>query len=89
MVGETPLIGYADDSTLMAIVPFPGVRVTLAESPNSILSMVSEWCDIWGVKLNVNKTMIVCRSRTMHTQSPALTIVRTVLKESDDLLYWE
>ena len=31
------------------------------------------------------KTMIVSRSRTMHPQSPALTIGGTVLKESDDL----
>ena len=30
--------------------------------------------------------MIVSRSRTMHPQSPALTIGRTVLKESDDLV---
>ena len=32
------------------------------------------------------KTMIVSRSRTIHPQSPALTIGRTVLKESDDLV---
>ena len=32
------------------------------------------------------KTMIVSRSRTMHPQSPALTIGGTVLKESDDLV---
>ena len=29
---ENKLIGYADDSTLMAGVPSPGVRVTVAES---------------------------------------------------------
>ena len=40
------------------------------------------------MKLNVSKTktMIVSRSRTMHSQSPALTIGGTVLKESDDLV---
>ena len=45
-------------------------------------------CDIWGMKLNASKTktMIVSRSRTMHPQSPALTIGGTVLKESDDLV---
>ena len=49
---------------------------------------VSEWCDLWGMKLNASKTksMIVSRSRTMHPQSPALTIDGTVLKESDDLV---
>ena len=30
--------------------------------------------------------MIVSRSRTMHLQSPALTIGETVLKESDDFV---
>ena len=29
---ENKLIGYADDSTLMAVAPSPGVRVTVAES---------------------------------------------------------
>ena len=40
------------------------------------------------MKLNASKTktMIVSRSRTMHPQSPALTIGGTVLKESDDLV---
>ena len=39
------------------------------------------------MKLNASKTktMIVSRSRTMHPQSPPLTIGGTVLKESDDL----
>ena len=29
---EIKLIGYADDSTLIAVVPTPGVRVAVAES---------------------------------------------------------
>ena len=39
------------------------------------------------MKLNESKakTMIVFSSRTMHLQSPPLTIGGTVLKESDDL----
>ena len=32
------------------------------------------------------KTMIVLRSRTLHPQSPPLTIGGTILKESDDLV---
>ena len=85
---ENKLIGYADDSTLMAVVPSPGVRVAVAESPIRDLGRVSEWCDLWGMKLNASKTMtmIVSRSRTMHPQSPPLTIGVTVLKESDDLV---
>ena len=42
---------------------------------------------LWGMKLNASKTktMIVSRFRTVHPQSPPLTISGTVLKESDDL----
>ena len=81
-------IGYADDSTLMAVVPSPGVRVTVAESLIRDLGRVSEWCDLWGMKLHASKTktMIVSRSRTMHSQSTQLIIGGTVLKESDDLV---
>ena len=54
-----------------------------------LLGRVSEWCDIWGIKLNASKTksMIVYRSRTMHPPSnySPLTIGETVLKDSDDL----
>ena len=69
---ENMLIGYADDSTLMAVVPSPGVRVTVAESLIRVLGRVSKWCDLWGMKLNASKvkTMIVSMSRTMHPQSP-------------------
>ena len=68
--------------------PSAGVRVTVAESILRDLGRVSEWCDLWGMKLNASKTkaMIVSRSRTMHPQSPLLTIGGTVLKESDDLV---
>ena len=73
---ENKLIGYADDSTLMAVVPSPGVKVAVAESLIRDLGRVSEWCDLWGMKLNTSKTktMIVSRSRTMRPQSPPLTI---------------
>ena len=58
---ENKLIGYADDSTLMAVVPSPGVRVIVAESLIYDLGRVSGWCDLWGIKLNASetKTMII------------------------------
>ena len=63
------LIGYAVDSTLMAVAPFPGVRVTVAESLICHLGRVSDWRDLLGIKLNVRKTktMIVPCPFTMHT----------------------
>ena len=53
---ENKLIGYADDFTLMAVVPSPGVRVAVAVSLIRDLGRVSEWCDLWRMKLNASKT---------------------------------
>ena len=39
---ENKLISYAGDSTLMAVVPSPGIRVTVAESLSNDLGRVSE-----------------------------------------------
>ena len=50
---ENKLIGYDDGSTSIAVVPSPGVRVTIAESMSRSLVKVSEWCDLLGMKLNV------------------------------------
>ena len=47
---ENKLIGYADDSTLIPVVPSPGVRVAVAESMCRDLMKLSEWCDLWGMK---------------------------------------
>ena len=65
---KNKLIGYADDSTLTAVAPSPGVRVAVAESLIRDLGRGSEWCDLSGVKLNASKTktMIVSRSPTMY-----------------------
>ena len=67
--------------------PSEASEFAVAESLIRYLGRVSEWCDLWGMKLNASKTktMIVSRSHTMHPQSPPLTIDATVLKESDDL----
>ena len=85
---ENKLTGYADDSTSMAVVPSPGVRVPIAESLIRDHGRVGEWRDLWVMKLNASKTktMIVFRSSTMHPQSPPLTIGWTVLKESDNIV---
>ena len=42
------MVGYADDSTLMAVVTSRGIRVAVAESLIRDLGRVSEWCDLWG-----------------------------------------
>ena len=45
---ENKLICYADESTLIALVPSPGLRVAVAESRSRDLVKVREWCDLWG-----------------------------------------
>ena len=47
---ENKPIGYADDSTLIAVVPSPGLRVAVVEFLSRDLVKVSEWCDLWGTK---------------------------------------
>ena len=51
---ENKLIGYAND-TLKAVVPSPGIRVAVAESLSCNLVKVSEWCDVWEMKLNARR----------------------------------
>ena len=54
---ENELIGYSDGSTLIDVVPsHAGVRVAVAKSLIRDLGRVSEWCDLWGMKLNARKT---------------------------------
>ena len=74
---ESKLIGYADDSTLIAVVPSPGVGVTVAESLSRDLVKVSQWCHLWGMKLNASKTktLIVSRSSTMHHNASSQCIL--------------
>ena len=45
---ENKLIRYASDSTLMPVVPSPGIRVAVAEPLIHYLARVSEWCNLRG-----------------------------------------
>ena len=80
---KNKLIGYDDASILIAVVPSPGDRDTVAESLSRDPVKVNELCDLREMNASKTKTMIVSRSRTMRHQSPALTIGGTVLKESE------
>ena len=60
---ENKLIGHANDSTLITVVPST-VRVTVTESLNHDLDKVSKWCDLHGMKLDASKTETVTVSRS-------------------------
>ena len=71
---ENKLISYADDWTLMAVVPSPGVRVAVAESLIHDLGRVSVWCDFWGMKLNASQTKTMISLEVSHNASPVTPI---------------
>ena len=82
---ENQLVSYADDATLIAVIPTPGQRQLVSESLNRDLAKINDWCKLWGMKLNPIKTqsMIVSRSRTLVPNHPDLVIDDTVLNICD------
>ena len=67
-------------------MPSPGLRVAVSESMNRDLNWVSVWCNLWRMKLNESKNMIVSRLRTVRPQLTPLTLDGSVLGESADIV---
>ena len=63
---KNKLISYADESTLMAIVLSPGDSVTVGESLNRDFDRVSQWNDLWEIKLNADSLRLILS--TGHAQ---------------------
>ena len=72
------LYAFADYFTLVAVVPFPGDRVTVTESLNCNLIRVSMWCDLWGIKLNASKTKTMTMMSLQLAQNSFLSIPLTL-----------
>ena len=53
---ENMFVPYADDATLLAVVPSPDMRSVISDSLNRDLAKIREWCKLWGMKMNPNKT---------------------------------
>ena len=53
---ENMLVSYADDATLLARILSPNMRSDVTKSLNRDLSIISTWCNLWGRRLNPNKT---------------------------------
>ena len=64
---ENMPVAYADDATLLAVVSSPDMRSVISDLLNRDLAKISEWCRLWGMKMNPNKTqsMIICRFRIL------------------------
>ena len=78
---ENIFVSYADDATLLAHITSPNIRSDVTESLNRDLNKICTWCNLWGMRLNPNKTqgMIVSRSRTVFPPHPDLLVGRTSL----------
>ena len=82
---EKILVSYADDATLLSRIPSRNRRSDITESLNRDLSKICTWRNLWGMRLNPNKTqsMIVSRSGTVFPPHPDLLLYRTSLNSCD------
>ena len=55
MTLQNTLLGYADDSTLIAEVQKPGNRALAVSSLNNDFASISDSCKRWGMLVNPNK----------------------------------
>ena len=80
---ENKVIGYADGATLYCI------SCAIPRSLIRDLGRVSEWCDLFVMKLNESKTKttIVSRSHTVHPQSHHLLLVEPCWRNMMPLIY--
>ena len=84
---ENTLVGYADDSTLVASISSPRLRPTVSASLNRDLAVISLWCTRWGMLINSSKTygMVISRSRTLVPSFPDFVIGGNVVKMVNQL----
>ena len=84
---ENILFAYADDSTLLAVVPKPADRPAVAASLNSYLARIQERCNHWCMILNPNKTkfLVVSRSRTVSPSHSDLVLSGVSIRASPNL----
>ena len=84
---ENMLLSHADEATLLARIPSPNMRSDVSEPLNRDLSKISTWANLWGMRLNPNKTqsMIISRSRTVFPPHPDLLLGSTSLNSCEFL----
>ena len=84
---ENRLFAYADDSTLIAVVRKPADRPAVAASLNRVLAMIQEWCNLWCMILNPNKTkaLVIIRSRTVSPPHGDLVLSGVSIQASSNL----
>ena len=84
---ENTFFAYADDSTLVAVIPSPMHRHAVAWSLIRDLVKLQAWCIAWGMMLNLSKTkaMLMSRSRTLLPAHPDIRVNNIALENVDEL----
>ena len=79
---ENVLLGYEDNSTLVASVSSPYERPTIAASLNRDLVIIDKWCTRWGMLINASKTyaMMISRWQTAWPMFPDLFVGGSIVK---------
>ena len=61
---QNVLVAYADEAALLTVVPSSAIRSVILDSLDRGLAMIREWCRLWGMKMNPNKTQSMTVSRS-------------------------
>ena len=96
------IVGYADDHTLLKIIPDKSDCVTAASQLNEDLEAISQFGKIWQIRFAPNETfslLISLKRDLLPNPHPPLTMDGTIIPESnsikvlgfkfDSLLTWE
>ena len=84
---ENKLFAYADDSTLLEVVRNPADSPAVAASLNRDFARIQEWCNLYCMMLNHNKTkaLVVSRSRTESPPHGDLVLSGVSIRVSPNL----
>ena len=96
------VVGYADDHTLLKIIPDKSERLAAASELNNDLEAISQFGRLWQIRFSPNKTfslLISLKHDLFPSPHPSLTMDDTIIPETssikvlgfhfDSLLTWE
>ena len=88
VVKHSLIVGYADDHTLLKIIPDKSDRVTAASQLNEDLEAISQFGKIWQITFAPSKTfslLISLKRDLLPNPHPPLTMDGTIIPESNSI----
>ena len=85
VVRHSLFVGYADDHTLLQIIPDKSNCVTAVSQPNEDLEAISQFNKIWQIKFAPDKTfsLISLKCDLLPNPHPPLTTDDTIIPKSN------